>query len=288
MNYIVFDLEWNQPISAEAAIREPVYLEGEIVEIGAVKLNDRFEPVDEIRIYIRPQYYARMHKGIASLTGVSDRVLAQQGVPFPEAYGKFADFCGEEYTFMTWSTSDLPILLDNMRLHNIDVSGLPDVIDVQRIFDREIMRSAGRTNLDHALEVLGIRGEKAHDALNDSRNTVAVCSRMDLDAYIDDYITRPFLDLSLEKVYAAAADAFADDDARKLGCPWCGGETVCEPWVRAGRQGTAARGLCECGGEFLMFMHCKPCLPEGFRAERLGYEMSNDLWDQYCDWTEAQ
>lgn len=286
MNYIVFDLEWNQPPAPESAVFEPIYLEGEIVEIGAVKLNDNFEAVDELRVFIQPRYYARMHKGIASLTGVSDRVLAEQGVPFPEAYRQFADFCGNEYTFMTWSTSDLPILLDNMRLHSIDISGLPDVVDVQRIFDREIMRTSARTNLDHALEVLGIRGERAHDALNDSRNTVAVCNRMDLDEYIDDYITHPFVDLTLEKAFPSAAEAFADSDTRKTVCPWCGEPVDCEPWVNARRNGTVSRGLCECGSEFLMLMHCKPCLPDGVRAERLLYEMSNDLWDQYCEWAE--
>ena len=43
MHYIIFDLEWNQPSSASAAVMEPVYLTGEIIEIGAVKLNEDFD-----------------------------------------------------------------------------------------------------------------------------------------------------------------------------------------------------------------------------------------------------
>ena len=39
------------------------------------------------------------------------------------------------------STSDLPVLLDNLQLHELDVTILPDYCDVQRIFSREIMRS---------------------------------------------------------------------------------------------------------------------------------------------------
>lgn len=57
MNYIIFDLEWNQPMDERSTVLKPVYLSGEIVEIGAVKLNDQFCPVDELRLYITPKYY---------------------------------------------------------------------------------------------------------------------------------------------------------------------------------------------------------------------------------------
>ena len=79
MNYVIFDLEWNQPPVETAVVTEPVYLEGEIIELGAVKLNDAFEPVDELRLYITPQYYTKMHRKIASLTGIHDRDLLKIG-----------------------------------------------------------------------------------------------------------------------------------------------------------------------------------------------------------------
>ena len=57
MNYIVLDLEWNQGSEEEA---QPLAFE--IVEIGAVKLNDRMEQTDEFHGLIRPQVYHEMHK----------------------------------------------------------------------------------------------------------------------------------------------------------------------------------------------------------------------------------
>ena len=114
MQYIIFDLEWNQPHSDGAMITEPVYLTGEIIEIGAVKLNEHFTPVDELRLYITPKHYTKMHRRIAALTGIHDRQLQEQGIPFPEAFAKFTDWCGEDYAYMTWSLSDMPMLLDNM------------------------------------------------------------------------------------------------------------------------------------------------------------------------------
>ena len=50
MNYIVLDLEWNQPFSNKTAIKSPVFLKGEIVQIGAVKLDDSFKAVKVTRV----------------------------------------------------------------------------------------------------------------------------------------------------------------------------------------------------------------------------------------------
>ena len=36
MNYIIFDLEWNQPADERSTVQDPVYLNGEIIDIGAV------------------------------------------------------------------------------------------------------------------------------------------------------------------------------------------------------------------------------------------------------------
>ena len=38
---IVLDLEWNQPLDAGGAIREPFFFDSEIIEIGALKLREK-------------------------------------------------------------------------------------------------------------------------------------------------------------------------------------------------------------------------------------------------------
>ena len=42
-SYIVLDLEWNQPMSGQETITRPFRFDSEIIEIGALKLNNRFE-----------------------------------------------------------------------------------------------------------------------------------------------------------------------------------------------------------------------------------------------------
>ena len=85
MNYIIFDLEWNQCGSESEILTEPVCLPGEIIEIGAVKLDDTFRKTDELRLLIRPQFYPKLHHRIVSLTGLRDKELAEKGLTFPQS-----------------------------------------------------------------------------------------------------------------------------------------------------------------------------------------------------------
>ena len=56
MNYIVVDLEWNQAMSSKSSVfnKLPIHLRGEIIEIGAVKLDDNMRPTDEFTIDVKP------------------------------------------------------------------------------------------------------------------------------------------------------------------------------------------------------------------------------------------
>ena len=288
MNYIIFDLEWNQCGSDSEILTDPVCLPGEIIEIGAVKLDDSFQKVDELRLYIKPKYYQKLHRRIVTLTGIRDQILAEQGLPFPQAYEKFRDFCGEEYSFMTWSTSDLPILVDNMLLHGIDVSNLPDTYDLQRIFCREIMRFSRRMSLDDALKVLNEKGDTAHDALNDSRNTALVCNHLDLEEYGGEYVSRAFAELPRKEVFESPKAALADPGLRTYSCPWCGEAVTGDPWLRVEHDEFLSMGRCSEGDEILLTLELTPTAANRYHPRRIFYEMSDDLWEEYNERKEHQ
>ena len=281
MNYIIFDLEWNQCGSECEIITEPVCQPGEIIEIGAVKLNDAFQKVDELRLFIKPQYYTKLHRRIVTLTGIRDKELAEKGLPFPEAYQKFMDFCAEEYSFMTWSRSDLPILVDNMLLYGIDISQLPDTYDLQRIFCNEIMRFSRKMALDDALKVLNEKGDTAHDALNDSRNTALVCNHLELEEYGGEYVSRAFAEQPIKAVYESPRAAMADETLRQYQCPWCGETVTAGPWLHLDREESMAYGKCGEGDEILLTLELIRTAPDRFHPRRILYEMSDDLWDVY-------
>lgn len=51
MHYVVMDLEWNQAMSSKSSVfnKLPIHLRGEIIEIGAVKLNEDMTPAKNSR-----------------------------------------------------------------------------------------------------------------------------------------------------------------------------------------------------------------------------------------------
>ena len=59
MNYIVLDLEWNQSSNPENTVPSMPF---EIVEIGAVKLNEKREKTGEFSRLIKPQVHRHMHR----------------------------------------------------------------------------------------------------------------------------------------------------------------------------------------------------------------------------------
>ena len=73
--YVVFDLEWNRPTTRYRAKKNGVKLKGEIVQIGAIKLNQELEIVDQFDIFVKPQDYHKMLKEITQI----------KAVPKPEA-----------------------------------------------------------------------------------------------------------------------------------------------------------------------------------------------------------
>ncbi|MBE6029694.1 MAG: hypothetical protein E7226_06095 [Clostridiales bacterium] len=61
MSYVVMDLEWNQSNTRYRAERNGVRLSGEIVEIGAVRVDDNLEILDRYCEFVKPECYQKMN-----------------------------------------------------------------------------------------------------------------------------------------------------------------------------------------------------------------------------------
>lgn len=189
MQHIVFDLEWNQAVIREKIIQSPVFLHGEIVQIGAVKLDADFQELDQLKLDVKPAYYTRMNSRVRRLTGISNQML-KQGLSFPEALEQFRLWCGAEgpYDFITWGTDDMPILRENLQLYEQELDWLPTCYDLQRIYDQQVAHGNRQWALSAALEKLEISPiGQAHDALNDALNTVQVCKALDMERGLQEY-----------------------------------------------------------------------------------------------------
>lgn len=180
MNYIVLDLEWNQ--GGEDAERHPAF---EIVEIGAVKLNEQMEQVDEFHGLIRPQIYHEMHRVTGELIRL-DMEMLQEGETFVEVMERFLAWCGgaqvgvsagsacEQIIFCTWGTQDLTELQRNMRYYGMEpLSGGPiPYLDVQKLFSIAYEDCKTRRSLEYAVDYLHIAKDAPfHRALSDAYYT---------------------------------------------------------------------------------------------------------------------
>ena len=98
MQYIVLDLEWNQPISYHSPAYKSVggKLLFELIQIGAVKVDESLRVVDSFSQLIQPQHYVKLHPRIARITHISQDELADAPL-FNEAVDAFAQWCGEDY-----------------------------------------------------------------------------------------------------------------------------------------------------------------------------------------------
>ena len=93
MNYIVFDLEFNQSFdfktgSSPASNPECPF---EIIQIGAVKLDSNLETVGYFNYYIKPVIYKRIHPYVEKITGITQEML-DSGHNFSEVYEALCDF----------------------------------------------------------------------------------------------------------------------------------------------------------------------------------------------------
>lgn len=116
MNYIVFDLEWNQCPYGKSAVSNKIPFE--IIEIGAVKLDDNKQKIDKFQVYVKPKVYKKMHFHAGKVTGLSIEDL-DCGLPFKEAADKFLEWCGEDYSFCSWGEQDLTEFQRNLKYYGM-------------------------------------------------------------------------------------------------------------------------------------------------------------------------
>ena len=194
MKHIIVDLEMNPVAKEHKEVRRK--LNGEIIEIGAVRLNEKFEQEDEFQCYVRPEYGV-VKKHITELTGITQEKLVGRPI-FSASFPAFIDWIGETETkIYSWSMSDIKQLRKECRLKlpHFDTTWLEvRWVDLQQVFDDRL----GLHNslaLKHALGAMGRSFEgTAHTALADAINTSAVLALMQDDAKFRETM-RPVLEI---------------------------------------------------------------------------------------------
>ena len=116
MNYIVFDLEWNQcPYGKD---RENKRLPFEIIEFGAVKLDENRKVIDKFQQIVKPAVYHRLHYRTKEILNIDKNTL-ESGLSFSKSVRRFLRWCGEDIVFCTWGPTDLIELQRNLKYYTM-------------------------------------------------------------------------------------------------------------------------------------------------------------------------
>lgn len=299
MNYIVMDMEWNQPWPGSPSAKKvlPVQIRGEIIQIGAVRVTEDQVVADEFQVMIRPKYYRHLNRRVSKLTGIKETRLREEGIPFPEAIEQFRQWCGEDIVFLTWGFDDIGILRENLQLFGLKTDFTDRWYNAQMIFNAQTDGSTSQKALKTAMEIFGIEPSRpAHDALGDAYHTALICARLDLkkgSAQYDEALKsheNGFHGAELpgciaRKVFydypdkRAALSAMAGEENI---CPLCGSRMLGSRWFAQPGHRYMDLATCPVDGKFLIRVRLSQQEDGTVRVSRLTYEATSEAAEAYA------
>lgn len=299
MDYIVLDMEWNQPWPGSPSSRKvlPVDIRGEIIQIGAVRLTEDRQVADEFQVLIRPKYYRRLNRRVSKLTGIKDSRLKEEGIPFPEAMEAFRSWCGEDIIFLTWGFDDIGILRENLQLFQMEQSWTDRWYNAQMIFNAQTDGSTSQKALKKAMDIFEIEATRpAHDALGDAYHTALICARLDLKRGAAEYDEalksheNGFHGAELpgciaRKVYYDFADkraALSAMSGEENLCPVCGARMLGSRWFAQPGHRYMDLATCPEHGKFLIRVRLSVQEDGLVRISRLTYEATSEAAAAYA------
>ena len=299
MDYIVLDMEWNQPWPGSPSARKvlPVHIRGEIIQIGAVRVTEDQQVGDEFQIMIKPKYYRHLNRRVSKLTGIKESRLKEEGVPFAYAMEQFRTWCGGDVVFLTWGFDDIGILRENLQLHGLDIDWTGKWYNAQMMFNAQTDGSTSQKALKTAMEVFGIEATRpAHDALGDAYHTALICARLDLKRGAAEYdqalkshengfhgaelpgciCRQVFYDFRDKR---AALNAMAGEENK---CPVCDGKMLGSRWFAQPGHRYMDLATCPEHGKFLIRVRLSEQADGLVRVSRLTYEATSEAAEAYA------
>ena len=299
MNYIVLDMEWNQPWPGSPSARKvlPVQIRGEIIQIGAVRITEDQQVADEFQVLIKPKYFRRLNRRVSKLTGIKESRLNAEGMPMEAAMEAFRSWCGEDVTFLTWGFDDITILRENLRLYGLDENWVSRWYNAQMIFNAQTDGSTAQKALKTAMEIFGIEASRpAHDALGDAYHTALICARLDLKKGTAEYGSAlkshiegfhgaelpGCLDRKVFYDYADKRAALSAMAGKENKCPTCGRQMLGSRWFAQPGRRYMDLATCPDHGKFLIRVRLSEQADGTVRASRLTYEASSEAAQAYA------
>lgn len=169
MNYVILDLEWD---SAYHKLHKRFI--NQILQIGAVKLDDSFNIVDVFDVTVKSSITKRVSSRFTELTGITKEMMLS-GISLTDAVEQYNKWLGDNTVTITWSNSDLFTIAENEKyLLKNQKFKIDKYLDLQKFIQGELAllgrESKSQISLADAAEFFGITTENydLHTAKDDS------------------------------------------------------------------------------------------------------------------------
>ena len=178
MNFVIFDLEatcWNGHRPSEIQ---------EIIEIGAVMVDNFGEVEKEFKQFVKPFVHPSLSYYCKELTGIRQEEINRARM-FPEVLEDFKTWVGvqeDDYVLCSWGKFDKSMLLNDCHLHKLETNWLEHHINLKAQY-KDIKKLKKKIGLKWAMdkEDLEFTGRE-HRAYDDAYNTAKIFVR-----YLDDW-----------------------------------------------------------------------------------------------------
>jgi len=240
MNYIVFDLEFNMFFKFKEGDLANPDLKNEIIQIGAVKLNEALETVSSFDLLIKPVIYKRMNPYVKRKTNIHTSHVAR-GTLFLEAINKFHTWIGNDTVLCSWGHDDILALRQNCMFFGFNNLSFDKFINIQQIY-MNLGSLTKQPSLEGAVESLEIEKYSLfHDALSDASYTAEIFRK------IYDFSSLPINWEEVQKENELKIEELKTRiDKVNIRCPECNGV------VQKDGEVTKAR-------KYFAFGHCTQC-----------------------------
>lgn len=184
MNYLVIDLEMCK-VPKHYRSKKYKYA-NEIIQVGAVLLDEEYEVIGRINQYVHPEYGVIDHF-ISDLTGIRSSQV-KYAPSLKDVLTSMIDWLGErEYKVYAWSDSDYSQLQHEIFCKHIEDSKVESFmdagrwVDYQQVFGTRFDFSRA-ISLKEALMYCDIDADgRLHDGLDDAANTAKLIRTLELN-----------------------------------------------------------------------------------------------------------
>ena len=265
MNFIIFDLEWNNAYNYK--LKRGM---NEIIEIGAVKLDKNFQVVDTFKQLIKPQVSKKLGSRFKNLTHITVEEINEFGIDFESAFDEFSKWCGKgDKLFLSWSKSDLYTLVANYKYfeNTTYVEFMTKYADAQKYCMSFIdgIDGSNQISLSNCAQIFNINTDSAnfHRALEDCMITAFCLEKVYDSEKIKKYIhtcDMSFFERLVFKPYFIKTpkyDSFNLNETDVL-CPICSGKIEPIKKYEFTNNTFKGAGLCpKCNRKFWTYVRAK-------------------------------